>query len=178
MEMATTKRSKRANEKDKRAVTAHLAGKSQPKAMIEAGFSKSYANDHPQDYFERPAIKSLMTEALQKVCPGIVEKAAKVVSDALAAKKAVVVSGGQGCGSDIEYVDDIPTRLQAVDRVNGAFGFIPKTQDLPEPARPPIAIHFHISGSEKPKVKVVDLKASEPPKTKPFTFKIRTPVKA
>lgn len=161
-----------------KAVTEHLQGQSKPTAMKRAGYAESYAEGHSQDFFDRPPVRSLMTKALQKASPTIIDEAAACVRDALKAERVFVIPQGRDAPATVKREPDHDVRLKGVDRVTGAFGFIATKMEMPAPPRPPINITFIIKsggGRSRPQT-IVDLKTEMArPKSKPFSITIKRP---
>jgi len=125
-------------------------------------------------------VKSLMTDALEKAEPNIMDRVANKIVGCLDAKKYIPVTTGRGEDKKLEVLekDDFDIQLKACDRVIEAFGAIPGKMEMPAPPRPPISITFIIGkgGRAQPFVDLPKTAPREPPqKLKPFTFIVKKP---
>jgi hypothetical protein len=173
-------RQKTANKKERKAVAAVMGGASQRQAVKAAGWSASYAQKKGYQVFQRPIVQSLMTDALERRNPGIVDKAAQRLDECLDAEKFFPVTTGHGEDKKLEVIakPDFDVQLKAVDRVMDAYGTRPAKMEMPAPPRPPINITFIIGtgGKSKKPQTIVDLKSETArPRTKPFTFIVKKP---
>ena len=166
--------------RERKAAILHAKGATQKKALVQAGYSESFARKCGYQVFQRPVVQSVMTDALEKAHPGVVDLAARKIVGCLEAKKYFPVTTGRGEDKRLEVLerDDFDTQLKACDRVIETFGAIPGKMEIPLPPRPPINITFIVKGGGSAHTKpqtIVDLKTETRPKSKPFTITVRKP---
>ena len=168
--------------RERKAAILHAKGATQKKALVQAGYSESFARKCGYQVFQRPVVQSVMTDALEKQNPGIIQKAAQRLDECLDAEKYFSVMTGRGEDKKLEIIakPDADVRLKACDRVIEAYGAIPGKMEIPLPPRPPINITFIVKGGGSAHTKpqtIVDLKAETAPRPKlrPFSITVKRP---
>lgn len=152
--------------KDQAVVLAVMEGQTPVEALIEkGGYAPSTARDIAYRFFERPHIKSMMTEAMEAV--GInMQLAALRIREALDAR---MVSQTKK-GLQLTDIPDHRTRMLAVDRITDAYGLIPTKSEVPQAATPGLTVN--IVASSKGDAPTIVAKDSTP--TEPLTLNIKS----
>lgn len=170
--MATTPKKRPLTKRQQKALAAHVGGLSQIKAAKLAGYTDEYAETCR--VFQLPRVKSALTDALEKRYPDIIHRIATRYGEQLDAELSVVV--GRGREREVVRVPDYDNRFKAIALGFRTYGEMPIKMEVPPPARPPIAIHFHLRDGRAPRkpTSVVDGKPGAAPITmtqkKPFKF--------
>ena len=128
----------RASIKERKLVQGVLQGKSVRQAAKEAGYAESTANVKSYGILKRPRVQSLLTDALERA--GITpDRLAHVLAEGLQATKVIKTQDGR------KEVPDHRIRLEAYEQATKAYGFVPKSQELPEPPLPDLIVNITVA---------------------------------
>lgn len=114
--------------KEKKMIQGIVAGKSQERAAIDAGYAESTARGKAYAVLQRPLVRSALTEAFERM--GVTyEKILKPVADGLNAEKIIAqrkIETLDGSTTETITVPDHAIRLAAHDRAIALYGAVPK----------------------------------------------------
>ena len=123
------------NVRRQQATAINLAkGMSIEKAMLQAGYSPSYAHDQGYKSVKRPCIQSIFTDSCQRIMDKRAMKFDEIMEpifDALTAK-VIVRSTQLGDAQEVD-LPDYPIRMSAADRLIELFGGTGNTSDVQPP---------------------------------------------
>ena len=157
----------RASIKERKLVQGVLQGKSVRQAAKEAGYAESTANVKSYGILKRPRVQSLLTDALERA--GITpDRLAHVLADGLLATKVIKTQDGW------REVPDHRIRLEAYEQATRAYGFVPKSQELPEPPLPDLKVNIMVA---EPKAQPKPIQEIPPPagSLPPLRLTVREP---
>jgi hypothetical protein len=113
-------------------------------ALIQAGYSKSYAYARQYRVIEQPEIRSLVTAAFRRA--GLTMK--QVIQPYLDGLQATIITR-EGLRARKTKIPDLGLRMDAADRILRLMGQVPRPVDYPDPPAPPCEIHIHAE-SDRP----------------------------
>ena len=142
--------------KERKLVQGVLQGKSVRQAAKDAGYAKSTAEVRSYGILKRPRVQSLLTDALEQA--GITpERLAQVLTDALDATRMIETKNGT------REVPDHRIRLDGCEQATRAYGFVPKSQELPEPPPPGLSVVINVRDPKDNTLKQYEPRDVTPP---------------
>ena len=140
----------RASIKERKLVQGVLQGKSVRQAAKDAGYARSTAEVKSYGILKRPRVQSLLTDALERA--GITpDRLAHVLAEGLQATKIMETQDGR------KEVPDHRIRLEAYEQATKAYGFVPKSQELPEPPLPGLKVNITVVDRKTPPTPIKDV---------------------
>jgi phage terminase small subunit len=117
------------NARERRLVEGVLSGKPVKQAAHAAGYAPSSASSNPYLILNRPRVRSLLTEALERA--GLTEDT--LCATLLAALNARVQIINTRTMTAVEVdLPDHSVRLAAADRIVALYGYVPKRVEMPD----------------------------------------------
>lgn len=140
------------NVRRQRATAYNLAkGMSQEKAMLQAGYSPSYAHDHGYQAVKRPCIQSAFTDSCERIMKKREMQFDEIVEPYFDGLKAPLIVKSAQLGDAYMPLEpktqqpypDHALRMDAADRIVDLYGGKPSKVDTPVDPPKPFTIIFH-----------------------------------
>jgi phage terminase small subunit len=126
--------------RERRLVQGVLKGQSVRQAAVRAGYADSSASSNAYLILDRPRVRSLLTDALERA--GLTEDT--LAAPLLAALNARVQIINTRTMAAVEVdLPDHATRLTAVEKIIALYGYVPKRVEMPDPPAEGLTVHIH-----------------------------------